>query len=214
MRWPHRGGPWPCHCLRLLLLFFLGGLVQARAERPQEWRKQRSSAWALHLEDGANASDSAQDGAKGSESAKDEAFTYADTAGQIAKLKQETKQYEDQVKGPVVDTADMWLQENTRHEEFVKELSRGMDIEKQLVHKLRTEAKKKAEEKMKEAQAEAEAESNSTGANSTMEANSKEASSKDTETNSEKASSTQASSTKASSSGAEKGQSNATSSSK
>ncbi|CAE7721319.1 CanA1 [Symbiodinium sp. CCMP2592] len=195
-RWPR---PWRGETFLFLLLSACGPSFAA-AERPQkaeEWiRKRRSSAAALHLEDGTNASDSAKDGANGSESAKDEAFAYADTTGQIAKLKKETKEYEDQVKGPVVDTADMWLQENTRHEEFVKELSHGMDIEKQLVHKLRTEAKKNAEEKMKKAEAEADVASNSTEKNSTQE------------------SSAEANSTEASSSGGETGQSNATSSSK
>mmetsp|Transcript_134136 Transcript_134136/g.189528 ORF Transcript_134136/g.189528 Transcript_134136/m.189528 type:complete len:192 (+) Transcript_134136:56-631(+) len=189
-RWPR---PWPETFLLLLLSACGPGASAERPQKAEEWRKRRSSASALHLEDGSNAS--AKDGA-GSESAKDEAFAYADTTAQIAKLKKETKQYEDQVKGPVVDTADMWLQENTRHEEFVKELSHGMDIEKQLVHKLRTEAKKKAEEKMKKAEAEADAESNSTEKNATQ------------------ASSAEANSTEANSSGGETGQSNVTSSSK
>mmetsp|Transcript_30840 Transcript_30840/g.57836 ORF Transcript_30840/g.57836 Transcript_30840/m.57836 type:complete len:149 (+) Transcript_30840:85-531(+) len=82
---------------------------------------------------------------------KDEAFNYTGLTASINQLQQEAAQYEDQVKGPVVDHADTWLQQKSRYQEYVKELDRGMTVQKQLVHKLRTDVKKKATEDLKKA---------------------------------------------------------------
>ncbi|CAE7483303.1 CanA1 [Symbiodinium pilosum] len=121
--------------------FFLC-FLQLQAERPQDFR-QRLQPSSYEPGPGADGQDS-----------KEGAFNYSDLNSQISRLKKEASEYEDQVKGPVVDHADMWLQQKSRYQEFVKELNHGMNVQKQLVHKLRTEERKRALGKMKEAKKE------------------------------------------------------------
>ncbi|CAJ1354656.1 unnamed protein product [Effrenium voratum] len=89
-----------------------------------------------------------------------EAFGYSDLNDKLKQLQTETQEYQRDVKGPVVDQADDWLQQKSRYQDLVQQLNEGMIVEKKLVHKLRTEIRRKATESMKEAEKNLE---NSTG---------------------------------------------------
>ncbi|CAJ1437886.1 unnamed protein product [Effrenium voratum] len=67
-----------------------------------------------------------------------EAFGYSDLNDKLKQLQTETQEYQRDVKGPVVDQADDWLQQKSRYQDLVQQLNEGMIVEKKLVHKLRS----------------------------------------------------------------------------
>ena len=82
--------------------------------------------------------------------AKQEAFGYPKLNEKIKQLEKETAEYADQVKGPMMDQADIWLQKKLRYEDSANVLSKGMGVERQLLHKLRVVAKNNGTKKLKE----------------------------------------------------------------
>ena len=83
-------------------------------------------------------------------SEKKKAFSYPKLNQKIKQLEKETGEYADQVKGPVMDEADIWLQKKLQYEDSAHLLSKGMTVERQLLHKLRVEIKNNGTKKMKE----------------------------------------------------------------
>lgn len=77
-------------------------------------------------------------------------FSYPKLKKKIKDLEKETKEYTDQVKGPVMDEADLWLQKKKKYEDSTNVLSKGMSVERQLLHKLRVEVKNNGTKKLKE----------------------------------------------------------------
>lgn len=82
--------------------------------------------------------------------AKKEAFSYPKLNEKIKQLEKESGEYADQVKGPMMDQADIWLQKKLRYEDSANVLSKGMGVERQLLHKLRVEVKNNGTKKLKE----------------------------------------------------------------
>lgn len=81
---------------------------------------------------------------------KMEAFSYPKLKQKVQQLEEETQDYSKQVKGPVVDKADIWLQKKRTYEDAANLLSKGMGVERQLLHKLRVEVKNNGTKKLKE----------------------------------------------------------------
>ena len=119
-----------------VLLILLASLVVA--ERPNS---HHHVALGLHqaLEDPVSGKDE-----------KMEAFSYPKLKQKVQQLEEETQDYSKQVKGPVVDKADIWLQKKRTYEDAANLLSKGMGVERQLLHKLRVEVKNNGTKKLKE----------------------------------------------------------------
>lgn len=87
-----------------------------------------------------------------------DAFKYPKLNHRIAQLEHESKGYAAQVKGPVMDRADLWLQKKSTYEDAVQVLKKGMDVEGQLLHKLGAELKSNGTARLKAIQQDLEAE--------------------------------------------------------
>lgn len=120
-----------------VLLILLASLVVA--ERPNG--RHHHVALGLHkaLEDPVSGKDE-----------KMEAVSYPKLKQKVQQLEEETQDYSKQVKGPVVDKADIWLQKKRTYEDAANLLSKGMGVERQLLHKLRVEVKNNGTKKLKE----------------------------------------------------------------
>lgn len=120
-----------------VLLILLVSLVVA--ERPNSHHHGRTLGLHKALEDPGSGKDE-----------KMEAFSYPKLKQKVQQLEEETQDYSKQVKGPVVDKADIWLQKKRTYEDAANLLSKGMGVERQLLHKLRVEVKNNGTKKLKE----------------------------------------------------------------
>ena len=120
-----------------VLLILLASL--AVAERPNS---HRHVALGFHK--------ALEDPVSGKDEKKQDAFSYPKLKQKVQQLEEETQDYSKQVKGPVVDKADIWLQKKRNYEDAANLLSKGMGVERQLLHKLRVEVKNNGTKKLKE----------------------------------------------------------------
>ncbi|CAK9037229.1 unnamed protein product [Durusdinium trenchii] len=118
------------------------------AERPNRGARVLGTA-ALEALVGRNESEPAAKPAEGKEINK-EAFSYPKLNQKLEELKTQTQEYDQQVKGPMMDEADLWLQKKKSYEDSVNKLGKGMNVQRQMLHKLRTELKQNGTGKLKE----------------------------------------------------------------